>query len=765
MPGKGERARKIIEVTGIVQGVGFRPFIHHLAGKHGVAGNVLNNVRGVVINAEGAHNAVNAFEEDIVELAPPLAHITSIKSTFAEPTGARGFVIVESEYVGDKRALIAPDADVCPDCLREMLDPADRRHRYPFINCVNCGPRFTIVTDVPYDRPNTTMSAFPMCHYCRSEYENPENRRYHAQPVACPVCGPRLMFLGPDFMPLAADDPIVAAMETLAQGKIVAIKGIGGYHLACDAGNDEAVNRLRTLKKRDEKPFAIMFTDLATVARYAHLSEKELALLASRPHPITLVKKIAAPSFNSSTPGNRYIGAMLPYSPLHHLLFHTAPYNSLVMTSANISDEPIVYRDDDAKTQLAGIADNYLAHNRPIHNKADDSIEKVMGHGPVVIRRSRGYTPAPIMLDREYPNILAVGGELKNTFCLIKGDRAFLSQHMGDLKYEDTLATFTEGVERMLELLGINELAAVAHDMHPAYLSSTYALSRPEAVKVAAQHHHAHMASLMAERGLDGEVIGIIFDGTGYGLDGSIWGGEFLTGSARQFKRAGAINPIPLLGGDAAIREPYRLALALLFELYGDSFPTLPVEWLNSLEPQRLQIFRTMLKNRVNTPLSHGMGRMFDTVSALIGLCPRASFEGQAAMALEMEVETGGYEAYPFFIAADGGQAVSLDFRDTFKSLVEDVIARRGMGIMAARFHETVAQAALAMAGRIRKESGLNRVLLSGGVFQNSVLSDRLGALLQSAGFDVYRHGRAPCNDGGLALGQALIAAKTLVND
>lgn len=756
--------RRRISVEGIVQGVGFRPFVYNLAESLKLSGHVTNNTRGVEIEIEGEEEDVEKFERDLIALAPPLAHITKVVSRDAPILGASGFSIRQSAEKGKKTALVTPDSDVCDDCLKELFDPSDRRYRYPFINCVNCGPRFTIITAIPYDRPNTTMAKFPMCGDCRAEYENPKDRRFHAQPVACPVCGPSLELRDGDFNHVVTEDPLRNALESLKKGQIVAIKGIGGYHLAVDAEDEKAVARLRARKKRDEKPFAIMTPNIETLRKYAVFGEVEAGLLASKPHPITLVRKKHAGVLTGVAPSNKFLGAMLPYSPLHHLLFKEGGFGALVMTSANISDEPIIYREDDAASRLSDIADLYLVHDRPIYARADDSIERIMGHGPVVLRRSRGYAPAPILLDREYPPVLAVGGELKNTFCLIKGDRAFLSQHIGDLKYESVYESFKAGVESFMRLMDVKEPAAIACDMHPLYFSTGYADERGGANKIEVQHHHAHFASLMAETHQAGEAIGVIFDGTGYGGEGPVWGGEFLTGGVGGFRRVGAIKPVPLPGGDTAIKEPYRIALGVLFELYGNQLPELPAPWLKSLDEGKAELFYRMVERGINTPLSHGAGRLFDAASALLGLRPVTSFEGQAAMELEMAVADGESGAYPASISEEADM-MTLDFYPAFRNLVDDIMAGADRGVVAARFHNTMVDGAAAVVRRIREATGLSRVFLSGGVFQNAYLSDRLGAVLEESGFKVFRHSRVPPNDGGISLGQAVVAANRLMED
>ncbi|MDH5509652.1 MAG: carbamoyltransferase HypF [Nitrospinota bacterium] len=754
--------RRLIKVEGIVQGVGFRPFVFNLAESLNLSGHVLNHARGVDIEIEGPVEGIDDFWQRLTTEAPPLAHITKVEQEQIPSLGPSGFSIHKSEDSGGKTALVAPDSDVCSDCLRELLDPQDRRYRYPFINCTNCGPRFTIIRDVPYDRPNTTMSRFPMCAQCRKEYENPANRRFHAQPVACHDCGPRLAFHNDRFELSASSNPLGAAVELIRRGKVVAVKGLGGYHLAVDALNDAAVMRLRERKKRDEKPFAVMFPSVVALRSFATVGSREQTLLESRAHPITLVEKKYARLLQGAAPGNRFIGAMLPYTPLHHMLMSEGLFGSLVMTSANMSDDPIIYRDEEVFEKLGGIADAYLVHDREIFARADDSIERPMAHGSVIFRRSRGYTPIPIQLDREYPSVLAVGGELKNTFCLIKGSRAFVSQHIGDLKRESVYDSFRSTIESFMRLVDIKKVVAVAHDMHPDYMSSQYALEQEMAPAMAIQHHHAHMASLMAETHQGGEAIGIVFDGTGYGENGGIWGGEFLTGGVDGYKRAGFVSPVPLPGGDKAIKEPWRIALAVLIRLYGENIPTLPLPWLRELDPDTIHNIRRMMAGGLNTPLSHGVGRLFDAASALAGIRPGISFEGQAAMELEMAIEKPVDEGYPVSMVEEDG-ILTLDFKPSFKALVEDVAAGEPTPLIAARFHQAVVAGAASMAGELRQKTGLERVFLSGGVFQNRYLSDRLGDTLEEMEFTVFRHGRVPPNDGGISLGQAIIAARRIL--
>lgn len=754
--------RKRLTIEGYVQGVGFRPFVHHLANKFRLSGHVLNLLQGVDIEVEGESERVARFEVELVEHLPPLAQIGRMDSMAVPPLGTEKFIIEESSPTGENRALILPDFDVCPDCLRELFDPADRRYRYPFINCVNCGPRYSLVTGIPYDRVNTTMSEFEMCAECRAEFENPDDRRFHAQPIACPKCGPQVELLDEHFDHLGCGDPIREVGIRLKAGWIVAIKGIGGYHLAVDAENLEAVRRLRGRKKRDEKPFAVMARSLEEVKRFALVSVEEEKLLSHRSHPIVLLRKRSPEVLAEVAPHNRTVGAMVPYSPLHHLLLREGPCDVLVMTSGNLSDDPIVFTESDARKKLTGIADFFLIHNRKINTRCDDSIRKLMGHGPVTIRRSRGHTPGSIKLDREYPEVLGVGGELKNTFCFIRGDRAFFSHHVGDLKYESGYESFRLGIGHVQNLLRIDRPAAVGYDLHPDYLSTRFALEQTGVERIPVQHHHAHLVSCMAEHRQTGEGIGIVFDGAGFGTDGTIWGGEFLAGGPDGFTRWGTIRPVALPGGDKAVLEPYRVALGILFDLYGERIPDLPIPWLSEISLTRMDLFRRMVSEGINSPLSHGAGRLFDAVSAFLGIRPVASFEGQAAMELEMAVENEGQEEYPSHIDTST-TPMTLDFRPTFERILEELSSGVSPGAISARFHLAVSEGAFRMASAVRKATGLDRVFLSGGVFQNAFLSDHLGASLSANGFEVFRHGEVPPNDGGIALGQAVVAAHRIL--
>ncbi|MBI5445860.1 MAG: carbamoyltransferase HypF [Deltaproteobacteria bacterium] len=767
-------------VEGIVQGVGFRPFVYRLAAARGLSGWVRNGASGVLLEVEGAEGEIRAFLQELRERAPPLAAVGAISAEELPAEGREGFAILESGGGGDD-VQIAPDGDVCPDCLRELFDPADRRYRYPFINCTNCGPRYTVVTGVPYDRPFTTMARFPLCPECRAEYEDPADRRVHAQPVACPACGPRLRLLDGAGAELGGD-PLDAAVALLKEGRILALKGLGGYHLAVDACNGGAVRELRRRKERDEKPFALMSPGLDEVLEYAVPGAAERLLLQAPERPIVLLPKRAGnPLSPLVAPANGYFGVMLPYTPLHHLLLR-GNFLALVMTSGNLSDEPIAYRDGEARERLARIAGAFLVHDREIHVRTDDSVLRVFDGRPVFLRRSRGYVPRPVALPAPQKRVLAVGGELKAAVCLTRADRAFPSQHVGDLKNEAVLRSLEETVEHLERILAI-EPEVVAHDLHPDYLSTVYAQEIPDLPRVAVQHHHAHLASCMAENGLEGEVIGVIFDGTGLGTDGTIWGGEFLVGGYGGFERRGRFRPVPLPGGDAAVREPFRMALSYLNDVYGRGLFELPLPFLDAIPKGERAIFLTMLERRLNSPLTSSCGRLFDAVAALLGLRSRVSYEGQAAIELEALAERcETAEAYPFRV--DAGSSVlgprssenrqpitdnpkpsspclEVDFRPMLAGLVRDLAGGTPAAELARRFHDTLAGAVGEACQILREGTGLGRVALSGGVFQNRLLTEGVLRLLAARGFQVFTQRLVPPNDGGLALGQAVIAGRS----
>ncbi|MGE4542596.1 MAG: carbamoyltransferase HypF [Pedobacter sp.] len=748
-----------VHIQGIVQGVGFRPFVYRLAAAHALSGWVMNTPAGVVLEAQGQTHAIRRFLVDLQDQVPPLALVSGVQTGEMPVTEAEGFVIRPSGDCGEE-VQIAPDSAVCADCLAELFDPSDRRYRYPFINCTNCGPRYSIIYGAPYDRPLTSMAGFSMCETCLAEYQDPSQRRFHAQPNACPDCGPRLSLRDGQGSGVSGD-PLAAAIELLKAGSILAVKGLGGYHLAVDAGNQAAVAELRRRKNRDEKPFALMAPDLATIVAFAHCTPTEARLLQGPEAPIVLLRKrdqqLIAPQV---APANGYYGVMLPYTPLHHLLLRDK-FNALVMTSGNLADEPICYRDADAMARLAPMADYVLSHDRDIHMRCDDSVIRVLREQPVFLRRARGYTPRPIALPASQPPVLAVGGELKGAACLTRGDQAFLSQHIGDLQNVATLDSLAQTVTHLQDILQIRP-QLVAHDLHPDYLSTRFAESLSDLPRVAVQHHHAHMASCMAENALEGEVIGVIFDGTGFGADGTIWGGEFLVGGYQRFERLGHLRPMPLPGGDAVAREPWRMALSYLYESFGEKLFDLSLPCTAAVQPADRKLFLQMLQRRLNAPLTSSCGRLFDAVASLLGLRQQVAYEGQAAIELEALAETSPVtDHYPFNLTEVEGRLV-VEFGDMLQRLVREVQHDYPRAAMARRFHNSLAVAASAVCENIRTVTGHDRVVLSGGVFQNRLLCEGLCARLETAGFQVFNQRLAPPNDGGLALGQAIIAGRSI---
>jgi hydrogenase maturation protein HypF len=745
--------RQRIVVEGVVQGVGFRPYVFQLASRCRLAGWVRNDSRGVTIEVEGDAAALAVFVAALPAELPPLATITRLEVTTIPATDDDAFSIRESATDVARRAQIPADAATCADCRRELFDPADRRHRYPFINCTNCGPRFTIVTGTPYDRPLTTMAGFSMCPACLIEYRDPASRRFHAQPNACPECGPRLELVDRQGRPLPGD-PLAESVRLLEEGAIVAVKGLGGYHLAVDAANAEAVRELRRRKRRDEKPFAVMAADLAAVEQFALVSPAEARLLDSVERPIVLLEKLADFLLaDAVAPRNRTIGVMLPYTPLHHLLLER-DFLALVMTSANLADEPIAYQDDEARKRLDEVADAFLRHNRPIHTRADDSVARVLGGRALLLRRSRGFVPRGVTLAEELPPVLAVGAELKNTVCQLRGDRAYLSQHLGDLQNLESYAAFTTAIRQLCALLEVKPVV-VAHDLHPDYLSTRYALEVSGLPVVAVQHHHAHLASCLAEHGVATPVIGVIFDGLGYGADGTLWGGEFLVGDLRGCERAGHFRYVPLPGGDLAARQPWRMALSYLRESYGEDLPT--VDCLTAVPVAELALVRQALDRGVNAPSASSCGRLFDAVAALLGVRGVASFEGQAAMELEALADPATMLPLPFALKLIDGKLV-FDPRPLIRALVEARAAGVPAAHLAGQFHVTLAEMVRQLCLVLRARRGLATVALSGGVFQNALLTTLVRERLERAGFTVLTHSLVPPNDGGIALGQAVVA-------
>ncbi len=743
--------RRQIRVNGIVQGVGFRPFIFNLARRHGLAGYVFNTSAGVIIEAQGKAEAVTEFTAAIENEAPPLALITEIQTREIEPVGETEFVITPSNGQAQVGTMISPDIAVCDDCRAELFDPADRRHRYPFINCTNCGPRYTIIESLPYDRPFTSMRKFTMCPACQAEYDAPTDRRFHAQPNACPVCGPQLALHKVDGTLLECADPVRATADLLKQGMILAIKGLGGFHLAVDATDPAAVSELRLRKNREEKPLAVMVSDLTAAQNLCELSEAEAKLLLSPRSPIILARKRAESTLATEVaPGNDRLGIMLPYTPLHHLLLAEG-FTALVMTSANLSEEPICIDNDEGFTRLQNIADYLLVHDRDIYLRGDDSVFIHLAGKNRPIRRSRGYAPTPVLVKSAGPPILAVGGELKNTVCLLQENRAFLSQHIGDLENLEAYNFFKLTIAHLQKVFDTRP-ELIVHDLHPRYLSTQWAQEQ-DAPLLAVQHHHAHLAAVLAEHRLDEPVIGIIMDGTGYGSDGTIWGGEILVGDCAGFDRFAAFEPMPLPGGDAAIKAPWRTAVAYLQTTFGH-LPDLP--FLRDVEHQPIS---EMVAKDINCFPTSSCGRLFDAVAAMSGGRTTIRYEGQAA--IEMMQSAGGIEGDPFEFALESTDGIFLmAVKPLIKSVAKAVQNGAGLPEIGRRFHRTLIELFTEVAGAAARRTGISKVVLSGGVFQNQLLFENLIPRLEQSGLQVFTHEQVPTNDGGIALGQALIGRR-----
>ncbi len=752
--------RRAIAVEGVVQGVGFRPFVYGLASRLELRGFVQNRTGGVWIEVEGESGSIERFLDELVQRPPPLARIDACRWQRREPNGDSRFRIEHSAAEADGPVFISPDTATCDDCLAELFNPADRRYRYPFLNCTNCGPRLTIVKGAPYDRERTTMAPFLLCDACRAEYEDPSDRRFHAQPTACPACGPRLLLLDAGGRPAEADDPLARFAAEILAGRIGALKGLGGFHLVCDAGNGAAVAELRRRKHRDEKPFAVMVADLDAARGLCEIALEEGELLRSARRPIVLLRKRRTAAVDQAVaPGNPFLGVMLAYSPLHHLLLREVRGVPLVMTSGNRSDEPIAYLDD-APERLAGIADLFITHDRPIHVRCDDSVTRVLGGVESPLRRSRGYAPGPINLPFACPHpLLAVGGQLKGTFALGRGRLAFPSHHMGDLDHYDAFRAFEKDVSLYEQLFGVRP-HCLAHDLHPDYQTTRYAVRRASqegTELLAVQHHHAHMASCMAENGLSGPVIGVTLDGTGYGTDGTIWGGEFLVGGFRDIRRAARLRPVGMPGGDQAVRQPWRMAVAQLRDA-GTQNRTLAARLL----PPQLRTVERMLDQRLNSPLTSSMGRLFDAVASLAGVRDNVSYEGQAAVELEWLASGATADGnYPFELIQSPAGTV-IDTRPLINSVNRDATGGLSAAVIARRFHSAVVEIIAAVCGRLRAETAIGEVVLSGGVFLNALLTGETVARLVGDGFRVYRHRLVPPNDGGLSLGQLAVACARL---
>jgi hydrogenase maturation protein HypF len=803
-----------IWISGIVQGVGFRPFVYSLATDLALKGWVKNTSAGVEIEVDGSSSRVDSFIAGLREKAPPLSQIDEFLWQEVPINGYTSFEILHSESIPESFQPISPDVSICPDCLRELFDPTDRRYLYPFINCTNCGPRFTIIEDIPYDRPKTTMAGFTMCLDCSSEYTNPLDRRFHAQPIACPKCGPQV------WLEIGANtwkkDVISMTQSLLKQGNIVAIKGIGGFHLACDATNARAVTELRTRKLRVDKPFALMMPDIATIQLHCRLSEGERLLLESRARPIVILDKQKSSSIvQEVAPNQSTVGVMLPYTPLHYLLFsqlfektlsikkENSSFIALVMTSANLSEEPIAYDNSEARQRLDSLADAFLMHNRPIRTRCDDSVMRLYipvnsrtwknqtrteddrletgSAGLIPVRRSRGYAPYPVLLSTKIPSVLAVGGELKNTFCITRDRYGFLSHYIGDLENYETLTAFEDAITHYERLFRIKP-QAIAYDLHPDYLATRYALKRghdQEIPTFGVQHHHAHVVACLAENGHPGvqPVIGISFDGTGYGEDGTIWGSEFLIADFSQFKRSAYLLNIPLPGGDKSAREPWRVALSWLHRAnipWDSDLPPVQHAITNSNPQYNLaDILLRQIESGINSPLTSSMGRLFDAAASLIGLRHVVNYEAQAAIELEAIADISIEDAYPFEIttkytehhqSSPGSESIFIiDPSPIFLGIIQDIRSNIPKEYIAARFQNSIAEMVLETSLAIRDITSIFEIALSGGVWQNIKLLSKTLNILQKENFKVYLHSKVPCNDGGLALGQAVIVAQRLI--
>ncbi len=763
-------------VKGIVQGVGFRPFVYRLAVHENLKGFVSNSSRGVEIEVEGQPEALDRFLDKLQTDPPVLSDVTHVDVSEIPVHQDVEFVIRSSQTEEERSTLISPDISICHDCLNELFDIHDRRYRYPFINCTHCGPRYTIIQDIPYDRAKTTMSLFKMCPECQKEYDDPSNRRFHAQPNACPVCGPKVWLTDNAGAKMQVDDPILETVRCLKRGDIVAIKGLGGFHLACDATHDTAVSRLRERKRKEEKPLAVMTLDFQQLETFAEFNPKERELLSSPRRPIVLLKKKNPhPLAESLAPRNDYFGVMLPYTPLHYLIMNGG-FVALVMTSGNVAEEPIAIGNEEALSRLGEIADFFLMHDRDIYLRNDDSVCRIAGRVVRFIRRSRGYVPVPVFLRKKHPSVLAVGGELKNTICLTKGDHAFLSQHVGDLENVETLRFLEESVDHLKRILQI-EPEVIAYDLHPDYLSTRWALEQDSISRIGVQHHHAHIASCLAEYGYDEKVIGLSLDGTGYGTDGQIWGGEILLADLVSFERMGHFAYRSMPGGEKAIQEPWRMAVAYLYEAFRQNGDTQKGEdhfiqklkqlpFTEMIDLSRLRPVIRMIQHNMNLVQTSSLGRLFDGAAALTGLRERVAFEGQAAM--EFEMAMGG-------LTWDGDVKRGYDFKTeehdhmiiispdrVIQQIVEDISSGISVGEISYRFHVGLLRLFLNLCQQVRDQTGVHVVALSGGCLQNRFLLENLSNILENGGFEVLTHSHVPTNDGGLALGQAVVASYNL---
>ncbi|MCX6243855.1 MAG: carbamoyltransferase HypF [Bacteroidetes bacterium] len=742
-----------LRVTGLVQGVGFRPFVYRISQQHGLSGWVRNTNECVEIFVQGAEQSLERFFHDLESHPPPAARVRDILRFPEALKNETGFIITRSENQSDRITEISPDIAVCEECLQDMQHQTNRVH-YPFINCTHCGPRFTIINDLPYDRKNTSMKPFPMCDSCRKEYENVNDRRFHAQPVACSVCGPHYSFITKNDRIESVDAIMDRLAGLLLNGGIVAIKGLGGYHLACDATNEAAVGNLRLLKNREGKPLAVMFPDPATIRKYAEISEAEEKSLLSWKRPIVLLESNNKNHLASGVNvGLNLTGAMLPYLPFHYLLFDKLKIPAIVLTSGNISDEPILIDDAEAIRTFLDTTDGLLVYNRKIENRTDDSVVRIMSDAERVFRRSRGMTPSPVTLPFSTEGILATGAELVNTFCIGKGSQAILSQHIGDLQNTETTSYYEETLGKFQRLFRMKPERVVS-DLHPDYFTSRFAARQEGLEHFKVQHHHAHIASCMAEHGLDEHVIGVAMDGTGYGTDGNIWGAEFLYCDLADFERFSHFEYMPLPGGDRGIEEPWRMAVSYLFSVYGDEMKDLDLPFVKGLDKDKLSFILNMISSGTNSPLVSSAGRLFDAVAALLGLCGVATFPAEAPMRLESIVMEKVTEQYPFILQDD------ISFEPMIRAIVEDLASEIDPGIIAAKFHNSVISVIFEVVKKMKVQYHCNKVVLSGGTFQNKYLLEGVERLLERTGFEVSSHRIIPANDGGIALGQIAIAAK-----
>jgi len=780
-----------LNIYGQVQGVGFRPTVYKYAKKYNLAGWVANNPEGVVIEIEGTKTNIDNFISKIKSYAPVLSHITEIKVNIIDPIGEKEFSIKPSIIDESRSALIPPDICICENCINELFDKNNRRYLYPFINCVNCGPRFTIIKDVPYDRARTTMSGFKMCIKCESEYNNPLNRRFHAEPNACPECGPQIELIGnPKFIvkkhgsekSVKGKKAIDETIRLLREGKIIAIKGIGGFHLACDATNNNAVLTLRSRKYREDKPFAMMAKDIEIIRQYCEVSSEEEKLLLSEARPIVLLKRLSSkiePNISEFVaPNNGYFGFMLPYTPLHYLLFSqqtdTRSPLILVMTSGNVSDEPICYTNESAYDRLSNIADYFLVHNRDIYIRCDDSVvrcfllssKQTQEYRTIFVRRARGYTPLPIILKYNLEHhVLSCGAELKNTFCLAKDKYVFISHHIGDLENIETLTAFEQGIEHYKKLFDIKP-EIVVYDMHPEYLSTKYAIEllrkNVNLIGIPVQHHHAHVASCMADNNLENEyVIGVAFDGLGYGDDGNFWGAEFFINNYKEYKRIAHLEYVPLPGGNIAVKEPWRMGCIYLWKTFGDDFLNLNIEFVKSINLKKWEIIKKMVSNNINSPLISSTGRLFDAVGAILNIRYINNYEGETAIELEQYTHNLNFNDFNYihyeFDIKEELEVYIIDTSKIIKGIVEDITKNVHKSIVSMKFHLTVVSIIHELCSIIRTKTKLNNVVLSGGVFQNIFILKKVYEILQNSGFNVYFHKKLPTNDAGISFGQTVI--------